>query len=718
MHWLDILVAVLPILAVILIGWRTRRWVQSVADYISAGRCAGRYLLTNATGEAGSGVTNTVANVEKFMLAGFVVFFFDSLLTPIVLLVSISGFVIWRYRQTRCHTLPQLLELRYSKNFRRFVGILLFTSGALGYLVFPLASCLFFKAFLGLDDVLVIGGLEVSTNLVIISIYLSLTIATICLGGQVTLLVTDCVEGIFSHFAYIIIIIAIFSVVSWQQMSEVLAGTLSGPTAAVAANKSPIDPFDAFAVRDFNYLAMLTAIFAIIYNAGGLAGAGHGFRNAALTPHEGRMAGILSQWRAYSRTLVILVIALGAMTFLRHPDFTERTVSLKERIASVPSPSGSHVARPNAANPVGSQSWFDATAVVDQDGQPIRREDLQRQKQQAPFMALSEMLPIGIKGLFLAIMVMGLIAGDGNHLISWSSLFIQDCVLPWRRRPLSTRTHLKVLRLAAVGLAGFALIGSMILPLSTPIWVWWSVCGAISAGVSGAVIIGGLYWSRGTVQGAWAGALISLPLAFAAIILSSNWWDSMTWLRTIIPIPLVLTSGFFLSFLVAVCCLVTYVAVSLATCRAPFDLKSILVGDVQPLRRAQPSWIARLVGIDHHFSTSDRWVAMGIFFYSLVLALLMVGMVAWKYGLLPLLDAETAAQLTMSKSGWLNVWLIIGLIIPMIVAAASLIWFAVGCAIDLRRFFKDMDLIKRDASDDGSILHQQADTIQPTANRA
>ena len=111
MQWIDWVVVVVPLLGILGVAYYTQRFVRGVADYISAGRCAGRYLLTSASGEAGAGVTNTVGNVEKYMLTGFVALFWDSLITPILLILAITGFVTYRYRQTRVLTLAQFFNI-------------------------------------------------------------------------------------------------------------------------------------------------------------------------------------------------------------------------------------------------------------------------------------------------------------------------------------------------------------------------------------------------------------------------------------------------------------------------------------------------------------------------------------------------------------------------------------------------------------------------------
>ena len=72
------------------------------------------------------------------------------------------------------------------------------------------------------------------------------------------------------------------------------------------------------------------------------------------------------------------------------------------------------------------------------------------QKQMTVPIALSHLLPVGIKGLFVAIMIMGLVAGDSGHLHSWGSIFVQDVILPLKKKAMSPTQHIWALRLAVM----------------------------------------------------------------------------------------------------------------------------------------------------------------------------------------------------------------------------------------------------------------------------
>lgn len=342
----------------------TQRYVKGVADFVSAGRCAGRYLLANAKGEAGSGVTNTISNFEMLMVSAFVVGFWSKLTIPVALIVGITGFVFYRYRQTRAMTIAQFFEMRYSRKLRLFMGGLAFVSGVLNYGIFPLVSSRFFVYFLGLPQTVDIWGHAVQTYILIMAGYMTLSSALVIFGGQVTLMITDCIEGILTHLIYLVIIVAVFFVVTWSQTTDVLNGAPPPGTDPVTAaamelqpGHSPVNPFDAFQTTDFNFWFVMIGLFGSVYLTMAWQG-GHGFNSAALTPHESRMGNVLGQWRMYVRLLVLTALTVGAMVYLRHPDFAQKSQPAKDAIAAIPSARDGKpvpLEKSTAAGPIASQ---------------------------------------------------------------------------------------------------------------------------------------------------------------------------------------------------------------------------------------------------------------------------------------------------------------------------------------------------------------------------
>src|SRR5580765_332693 len=112
-----------------------------------------------------------MSKFEMVRVAGFVLNFWEKIQVPALLLVGITGFVVYRYRETRALTLAQFLEMRYSKRFRLFVGGLAFLSGILNYGIFPAISARFFIYFLNLPHDVSIAGFAVSTFALIMFSY-------------------------------------------------------------------------------------------------------------------------------------------------------------------------------------------------------------------------------------------------------------------------------------------------------------------------------------------------------------------------------------------------------------------------------------------------------------------------------------------------------------------------------------------------------------------
>lgn len=138
--------------------------------------------------------------------------------------------------------------------------------------------------------------------------------------------------------------------------------------------------------------------------------------------------------------------------------------------------------------------------------------------------ALAQMMPVGVLGLMVAAVVAASIANDDTNLHSWGSIFIQDVVMPLRKRPLTDLQHMRLLRLSVIGVAAFAWVFSLLFPLKEYILMFTQLTGGIYIGGAGSMIIGGLYWKRGTTTGAWAAMIVGAVGAFLGILTVNLFW--------------------------------------------------------------------------------------------------------------------------------------------------------------------------------------------------
>jgi SSS family solute:Na+ symporter len=156
-------------------------------------------------------------------------------------------------------------------------------------------------------------------------------------------------------------------------------------------------------------------------------------------------------------------------------------------------------------------------------------------------------------------------------------------------------------------------------------------------------------------------------------------------------------------FIAAAASVVVYVTVALLTCGEDFDMDRMLhrgryaLKDDQaapaalaPRPRRKFNW-SSLLGFDADFTFADKIVSGGIFFWSMFwLAVVVVGTI---WNLIHRWPADV----------WATYWLVVGIILPIIVAAITLVWFGIGGFLDLGLLFRRLSSMKRDQRDDGSV---------------
>ena len=325
MHPIDYLLILIPLVAVLYIGWKAQSYIRCVADFLSAGRCAGRYLLSVSDGVAAIGLISVVATFEMQYKAGTSLSFWNGLGTLVVLLMTLTGFVVYRYRETRAMTLAQFFEMRYSRSFAVFSGLVAFIAGVLNYALFPAVSGRFFIYYCNLPEYISVGGIQLSVFGLLMAFFLGLALLIVTMGGQLSTLVTDCVQGIFSYLAYAILVIAILSIFTFAQFRETM---LSRPP-----GESFINPFDISALTEFNILYVLIGVFTSVY--GRMAWQGNqGFNSSGASPHEQKMGGVLGVWRNGFQLIMVPLLVYGAYVYLNHPDFAAQAAEVNRELAA------------------------------------------------------------------------------------------------------------------------------------------------------------------------------------------------------------------------------------------------------------------------------------------------------------------------------------------------------------------------------------------------
>ncbi len=638
LSWIDWLL-VLGMLALLLVGVRrSNRHSSSVADFLAAGRSAGRYLVGVASGIAGLGAISIVGNLEMNFIAGFSMSWWGMTTSVVVMIVTLSGWVIYRFRETRCLTLAEFFERRYSRRFRIFAGTICFVSGIVNFGIFPAVGARFFVNYCGFPETLALGPLAVPVFPLTMIVLLGLALYFVFSGGQVTVIVTDFLQGTFVNLVFVLVCgWLIWKVVSWDQIFTALA---SAPTEA-----SLINPFKTGHVEDFNFWYFLIGIGGLIYGKMSWQGT-QAYNSSATSAHEAKMGEAIGMWKFAPQSLFLMFVPVVIYTVLHHPDFASVAEGINTHLAGV-------------------------------------ERDAIRSQLRAP-LVLVEILPHGLLGAFLAVMLAAFISTHDTYLHSWGSIFVQDILLPLRGgKPLAPKQHLGALRFSILGVAVFIFLFSLLFQQSQYIFLFFAITGAIFAGGSGAVIIGGLYWRRGTTAAAWAAMTTGMVISVGGIIAH----------QVVDDFPINGQQFWALSMGAS---LVVYAAVSLLGRRGDFNLDRLLhrgeyaVADDTVVGDGVVTRLQRLFLFTPEFSRRDK-----------VLYLLTY---AWTFFWFTLFVIGTVYNLThdVADASWTRFWKwYVG--VQFVTASVVFVWFTLGGVADLRRMFARLRAVERVAGDDGVV---------------
>ena len=182
----------------------SKKLMQSVSDFLAAGRSAGRYLISMSNGMAQLGAITIVGMLEINYISGFALRWWEFTNGVIILLITVSGWVVYRFRQTRAMTMAQFFEIRYNRKFRIFAGLLAFVSGIINFGLFPIVGARFFIYFIGLPETYLFLGFDIPTFPTVVLILLILSLFFVFSGWQFSVIIVDFIQGLFVNAIFVI----------------------------------------------------------------------------------------------------------------------------------------------------------------------------------------------------------------------------------------------------------------------------------------------------------------------------------------------------------------------------------------------------------------------------------------------------------------------------------------------------------------------------------
>ncbi len=743
MHWIDWIIVVVPVALVLGMAVYAKKYVRGVADFLAAGRVAGRYVIAVGDMQAGISIVMLISYCERGYRTGMAMDMWNNLIVPVSIFMALTGYCVYRYRQTKCLSLGQFLELRYNRSFRIIAAFIRTVAEMISNSIGPAVAARFFIYFVGLPLTFNLFGFEVSTYALIMVLVLFMAMLVIWPGGRISLLVTDSLQGLMSYPIFVIFIVFVLTEVSWtNDVVPVMTDRVHG--------ESFLNPMDVSSMRDFNMFALVVWIIGMVLNRASWIG--NDTSNSGRSAHEQKMAGILGAWRSVSALLMVTLLGVFMVTVMHASRYAEEAreirIDLVSKIAAETIENDTVKndvirdisALPSVQHTIGvdppySQKDNPDTAYLDAilkqlQKSPNGNSTFQKFKtlyyqMMLPVLMRSK-LPIGGMGLFILLMVMIMLSTDDSRIFNASSTLIQDVVMPFRKKPFEPEQHLFWLRVMSILVCVFFLVVSLFFAQIDYILMFISIMLSLWMGAAGPIMVGGLYTRWGTTTGAFCALIFGSGTSLSGIILQRTWsshvypwlltsgnlkyvnavFDAVTsvcspyivWETGSVKFPVNSYEIYFLAMMFGVG---AYIIGSLLTYRKPFNLDQMLhrgkYSDGESMGNTSPwTWrnvYAKLIGIDDEYTIGDKIIAWGVFGYSIVYQILIaiVGMLIWN------------AISPWPVSWWSWYFFITVIVVGIIVGSISAVWFMIGGIIDLRRLFKDLSKRVDNPLDDGWV---------------
>jgi solute:Na+ symporter, SSS family len=436
----------------IIIGLWANRYVGNLSDYLVAGRTLRiRLALATMTGTE-LGLVTVMYSSELGFTQQFASLYLTIIEGTSLLIVGLTGIVVFRLRQSAVLTIPEFYERRYSRGVRVLGGVMMVVAGVLNMGLFLKAGSEFLTAISGLPSGIYLNW--IMTGLLVLVLFYTV------LGGMVSVVITDLIQFAVLGLGMVIVTFLVVQHVGFEGFSAVVTqhGGYFDPTDPV--NPSLLE-HRAQPIGTLTIVVQTTVLFTAIM----LWPAGVSRTLAVKTPQIAQQLFLYSTVPFLARRALPVLWGIGAYAFF-----------------------------------FGGGSGLGTELLAAIDGDQISARS-------AMPLFLAKIIPTGLLGLVTAGMVAAFMSTHDSYLLCWSGVITQDIVAPLVG-PLSQKQRILITR------AGIIVIGVMLLTwglwyeLRGNLWGYMAVTGTIYLAGVLPVVIGGLYWQRASTVGAYC-ALIS-----------------------------------------------------------------------------------------------------------------------------------------------------------------------------------------------------------------
>jgi hypothetical protein len=514
--------------------------------------------------------------------------------------------------------------------------------------------------------------------------------------------------------------------------------------------ESFINPFDIEKLRDFNIFALFVTIGGSILNKASWIG--NDTTTSGRTPHEQKMAGILGNWRSLFAGLMMLLIAVMIISLMTHAKFADQAreirTELTGRVAAEAVPDlelRAGLEHQLSLLPVQKQQ-IGVDAPLSQEhnmdtpyinvahdalgGTPEGNQQFQKFRtlyhQMMLPVALKNLLPPGLMGLFLLLMIMLLISTDDSRVFNASSTIVQDIILPFIKKPLTAKQHLLLLRVTSLAVCLFFFVVSIFFVQIDYIIMFTVMMCAVWLGGAGPIMLFGLYSRFGTTTGAFGALIFGSGFSMLGLFLQRNWTETVypwldahswtvpvgnfletisspfnpyvVWEMSAVKFPI---NSYEIYFIAMVSGVLAYVVGSLISRKEPYNLDRLLHRgeyDIaneykEPFKWSVRNAFKKLIGITPEYTLGDRIITWSVFGYAIVykFGFCFIGVLVWNM------------FSPWSAEAWSQYFFITSLCVTGVLGIVSTFWFLIGGVIDIRKLFRDLAIRADDPLDNGMV---------------
>ncbi|MFV0416436.1 MAG: sodium:solute symporter [Chthoniobacterales bacterium] len=424
---------------------------RSVADYLVSGRKI-RLWLSLGAGIAGEvGLVSIVGMCEQGFLRGFS-FVLIALLSMCITmpLFGIFGFGIERFRATKAISVSQYVEMRYNKNLRLLTGILNSTAGVLQMCIFPIVGAAFIRVLINAPEKTSLLGPSIPSTWIIMGILLACAVIFTFLGGYITLIV--------ANFFQMIIIMAAAVGVLWQAVSHLglqnMWSKLEDSRGLAGFYPFAADS-DAYGFIWFSWLITMSILLQFSYGP-------YLQRYASMDkPKTVKLSYLISSLFGKGRTILFIALGVAALAMWGT----------------------------NAPEGIADAEWASMATPA----------------------YLAQIVPPILMGILLCGLLWADISTTDQYLLSWSTSIVNDCIVPFCKKPFTPKGHIRAVRITIFFLCILFFGFGITYEPTLPIWEYLWLCANIIGG-TGIIVLFGMYWKRANVTGAYAAVIISVSL--------------------------------------------------------------------------------------------------------------------------------------------------------------------------------------------------------------